>query len=783
MKFNTPRSRTIRKSILFLVVLGALVNPRATYSCGPFFEETVFSYSESPNVPLERFYNGELGVLRPTYNRYYLVTAYRFLVGLDKPQRGRKPDLHENEAADTSGVPFGVSPAVVAWTKARAGLPDAPQTPPTQDAPISKDEPYQQFLNCPDNAFITASRTLDERKGKYGLTSSEVKEWAKGQDAVFANCGRSVPTVIPAVLTTGPGWLRSDRSYQTAAANFYGGNFDDAVKMFDAIAEDRSSPWSEVASYVAARAMIRKATLLAPKDQPFDKAVMAEAEARLQRILQDSSKSKLHEDTQRMLDFVRFRTHPAERAAELESAILRKDPDDNFEQNVTDFLALQRRGEGEGDLSDWLNTFHLDYYFYEQKQPQPSAEAAPHALKQWQEKASLPWLIAALDLTPANHPAIPKLLAAADKVPVRSPGYLSVRYYALRLMIGAGQKAEARKELDGILAKPSLTVGIRNLFIEERVPLATSFDDFLKYAPEMPAAAGVDYLGGAEDAVPPLKEGPPRKDGKVFLDTYAAKVFAKRLPIDLFSQAAASSSVPQSLQRDIALAAWTRAVLLNDSPVASKLVPLLERLEPRLHRDLQSFVAAPSDDEKKFAAIFLILKNPGLKPYVPRGSGRTNAGTRWTEESLQRIDDLRDNWWCASIGADPSGTNYFEHETADYGGDAKKQGSLSTNFKDPDASFPYPEFLTQPQKAEAARQWNQLTKVGPAPNYLGQQAIDWAKAHPDDKRNPEALHLAVRATRYGCTDKLTTNYSKKAFELLHQRYGKSEWAKKTKYYF
>jgi len=41
----------------------------------------------------------------------------------------------------------------------------------------------------------------------------------------------------------------------------------------------------------------------------------------------------------------------------------------------------------------------------------------------------------------------------------------------------------------------------------------------------------------------------------------------------------------------------------------------------------------------------------------------------------------------------------------------------------------------------------------------------------------------VRATRYGCTDKETVNYSKAAFDLLHKRYPNSEWTKKTPYYF
>jgi hypothetical protein len=36
----------------------------------------------------------------------------------------------------------------------------------------------------------------------------------------------------------------------------------------------------------------------------------------------------------------------------------------------------------------------------------------------------------------------------------------------------------------------------------------------------------------------------------------------------------------------------------------------------------------------------------------------------------------------------------------------------------------------------------------------------------------------VNATRYGCSDTDTGKYSKQAFELLHRRYAKSEWAGK-----
>ena len=68
-----------------------------------------------------------------------------------------------------------------------------------------------------------------------------------------------------------------------------------------------------------------------------------------------------------------------------------------------------------------------------------------------------------------------------------------------------------------------------------------------------------------------------------------------------------------------------------------------------------------------------------------------------------------------------------------------------------------------------------------APDYLASLTIDWVKSAPNDPRAPEALHLAVRATRYGCVAE-KSRFSKEAFALLHRRYPNSEWARKTKYW-
>jgi hypothetical protein len=61
--------------------------------------------------------------------------------------------------------------------------------------------------------------------------------------------------------------------------------------------------------------------------------------------------------------------------------------------------------------------------------------------------------------------------------------------------------------------------------------------------------------------------------------------------------------------------------------------------------------------------------------------------------------------------------------------------------------------------------------------------LAWAKRTPNDPRVPEALHLAVRSTRYGCTDTKTTQFSKQAFRVLHKQYPQSSWAQQTRYWY
>src|SRR3981081_2628222 len=67
--------------VLALIVSVSFMLPQRTQACGPFFTDAIFVYSKHPDLPLENFAAGKLGVLDPTWARSYLVAAYRNLAG------------------------------------------------------------------------------------------------------------------------------------------------------------------------------------------------------------------------------------------------------------------------------------------------------------------------------------------------------------------------------------------------------------------------------------------------------------------------------------------------------------------------------------------------------------------------------------------------------------------------------------------------------------------------------------------------------------------------------
>ena len=751
-------------ALLLVLFAGLLSNPPDLSSCGPFLSTAAYSFWTVPEDADGRFARGQLGIIQPGFPRLYLIIAYRYLAGIGL-NGGEQAALFAQEAYQAPESPQ--TGAVEQWKKARAGIEGVGALPDIGlFKSLSGNGYYITYLNCGDDAFRKAAKTLGERIVRFGVQSLVVKQWVAAQDEVFANCTRGSSIPEPIEKAADP-LVLADRTYQIAAAHFYAGDHDVAEEMFRSIAEDRGSPWSRTAQYLAARCMVRKATL-SVKGQGFDRDELTAAEAQLQKILNDQAENAMHPAARRLLEYVRARLHPGEQMHNLAQALLQKNAQATIQQSSIDYRFLYdqlERGNFGGfnslhvddDLTEWIQAFQAH-----------NAVGAKNATAMWRAERSLPWLVAALSMTHGGDPAAGDLIAAAQKVGHDSPAYPTVAFHAIRLMEESKRTADARAALDKLLASDTRLMpgSAVNLFRAERMKAAVSWEEFLKYSVRMSAGTAIAFTQYTGEAKPEMEDpdGPQAKPRPGF-DVDAAKILNEQTPVELWLDAAKRETLPQSMRREVATAGWVRSVLLGDDKTAQSLAPMVQKLWPELSPLLQTYLEAADARARTFAAVFVMLRNPGLRPYVQVGFGR--------ETPMGKIDDFRDNWWC-SFGPDKNGSLPGYYRNASIIGEPLRE--LYQN------SGPEAQFLSAEEQERGRSQWSKLATLAAAPDYLAAEAINWAKNNPRDSRAAEALHLAVRATRYGCSEEKTP-YSKEAFDLLHKQYPDSEWARKTKFWY
>lgn len=745
--------RNLHRSIIVIALLFAiLLQAPSSSACGPFALEAVFSFSVHPEYPLEKYAAGNIGIVPPTYARSYLFVAYRYLNGDGFNQAEREALVELWRDRLDLRWDAGDEQAVKTWLDARQKIAGVGE-PPKIEVFRNREKPnqYESYLNCQNDSFETAAGTLEARISRFGADNAALKDWVAAQDQVFANCseGQHIPAALP---TDADALLRADRQYQTAAANFYSGNFAAAQTLFESIAADAKSPWRTNAPYLVARTILRKASL-GPDEAKND--TLAEAEQKLNDVLANKELTPSHAAAKRLLSIVRLRLHPAERLHELAVSLTSKGGTANLKQDLWDYTVLLDQSDGTGDghhqkptepsansdddLTDWILTYQSD-----------KAEARDHALVKWEATSSTPWLIAALSKIDPQNPKATLLQQAAAKIPSSSPAFQSAQFQSIRLDVAAGRAAIARTKLDALLTKhrSTLNVSSLNLLLEQRMLVSSNLDELLTYAQRLPAGYSWNEDG---------RELPADKEeigseaeallGKARFDFDGGEILNRRLPLSLLSEAAANKRLPDDLRRDVVQAAWLRAVLVGNHTTATALVPELKTMVPDLAPLLNEYTSAREPGAKTFSALYAWLKFPGMEPVVDAGSGRGAP--------LNEQESYRDNWWCSAAVATPA-----------------------TELK-----RPQPTFLTAAQKAAANREYATLASFGAAPNYLCREVIAWATTHPSDPRVPEALHLAVKTTRYGCTDKQTGKWSKAAYDLLHRRYPGNTWTKQTPYWF
>ncbi len=718
-------------------------------------------------------------------------------------------------AAEALGLPccgataYEQATAVTAWVDARKAIPDAP--PGTSRIETERPGPdHTSQPNCMDDAFRTATQTLADRARAHGDDPGSVRFWLQAQDAVFAAC--STTAALPPLPDDAPAWLQADYRYQSAARLFYVAEYPAAAAAFAAIAEDAASPWSGIAGYVRMRALLRQA--MATKLPADYQAARQAAEA-------IPATSPLHAGAAKLGDMAQLRGDPAAAAARLGTALGAAAIDAQAAADFKDLQSLDRSVAP--DMLDWILTIKTGAAAPpdlpdDVDKPIGRAQAAEarrntaraHATERYAATHDDAWLLAVLALSQPGE-AIDGAWPAPD-----APGYLSALYHRIRLV--PGDPAATRAVLDTVLARTDLTGTTRNLFLAERMQVATGFDELARAAMRARVCTtdrndcnseAWGYFGAGDglfDTADDTATAGLGDDARYLIDRMA---LGPRMALGR------NAGLPAPVRLDLALTNYARAVLLHDDAAIDALCAQLQTLLPVMAREFARIPGAGRGPDRVFAEYLVFAKIPGLRTdlldYTRPAGPIADFQGRWPNWIVLarpdpasippapvlydnahyqvvdvpagtdlggghvRIPDVVCKGLCGAGGfvprpvpflADTAARSTAERHLLPPPGEFEDPASYSGNRK---AAFPAPFDVTPPR-----------VPVPPGAVSVWDSILAYAAQHPQDPRVPEALHWIIHVGHFG----VGNNHSgKRAFQLLQSRYPANPWAKANPIYF
>lgn len=725
------------KRLVLIACLFAIAPANASGDYGPSFMR--YKAYSAPDIAIDRFQEGQLGVLQPGMQRVYLYTAWRAMT-LGARVRN-SPGLDGGLArADGSAFDYG-------WDESGAGTP-------------SKDEWLREtgmsasnFGACPASSNNLALVTIKAITKRKDATPARVKAWVDAQELVSTACKTAqnarygneatlLKVVLPMRLDDSePAYWRQLRDYQRAAVQFHAERYAEASEQFSQIGASAGHPMRDLGRYLALRSEVRLAVKQGPNVTEAQRQLAYSAlEQRGRAILMDASLASRAETTRAMLRSARVQLTPQAALADLSKHLADATADPFVDDRLGDWAVTMRLVNEDPALRaarikairdqyefiDWIE--NLRNCGYPDGDDKTCRVPARRALEQWQRTKSRPWLAASMMTSETLNPALEK---AATAVASGDPEYLTVRYHLARLYRLAGRTNEARAVSDAALTL-DMSNGSRNLFREERFAVAMSVSDaaayMLRVDVDSSRARDKPIQGLNDDALNWLVNGLPTADMVVL---------------------AGQATLDTAIRARLASGAWMRADLLGKYDIAQQALDVLEPLAPVLKNQIDGYRRAQSPAERRHLMLLAALRF-GLSPKMTETSAPIDV--------IDKNEVTASNW-CS-----------FKPDTDNV------DGARSFPWKLP----PTPALgASDVIKSELER----LAALKTSTGFIGDHVLARVKSNLSDPDLPWLLHVVVASTRGGCLDANAKQLSREAFSVLHKRFPNDEWTKKTPYFY
>ena len=489
-----------------------------------------------------------------------------------------------------------------------------------------------------------------------------------------------------------------------------------------------------------------------------------------------------------------------------------------------DLVDLAADGKGAHEALDWIATLKPSLSAVElqdiyaspevgQTERMAAAEARArlraraHAMDRFAGGRDVAWLVAALSLADRTDSQVPALLRDAEGVPTDHPAWLTTQFHIARLSMTTADKSGLRRRLDGILSKTDLTTSDRSLFQSLRLQLAETPEAFVRLAlrtrvcVDFGGTAATDATACARDAWPTDSVQPYGvydKDGGEGSTGLGedARAIIDRMPLDLRRAIGRDAQLPEKLRLDVTLTNFARAVDLQDNGAIDELSLALADLLPEMATEFRAIPKAKPGPDKRFAEFLVLAKIPGLKEdliHLTRPQGRVaDYQGQWSV------------WFVKARGAPVKGATPPRLEAYQVGGYRGEAGRLEDERTDlvclgecgrGAAGLMVPPFAARALARGAAERGyfdqpvvayaeaggvKPLAQPPPGAVCAWEEMLASVSAHPKDPRAPEALYWLVHVGRFGGSH---DHSGRRAFKLLHARYGSSPFARQTKYFY